>query len=82
MGVKYRFHSCTDMDFKLMTICFGGELKMTNGYCEYVGEVESKAFGIQGDIELESLKNMISDRFDICLETYELKLSHLHPLQN
>lgn len=54
---------------------------MTNGYCDYVGEIVSKAFVIQNSIELDSFKQMISDRFDICLETYELKLSHLHPLQ-
>lgn len=69
------------MDLKILTVCVGGEFKVTNGYCEYVGDLVSKAFMIDSNIDLEALMTMISNRFDICLKTYELRLSHLHPVQ-
>ncbi|KAL8137960.1 hypothetical protein V2J09_003961 [Rumex salicifolius] len=68
------------MQLKVLTVCFGGEWKMKDDYCAYVGDLISKAFVIEDNMQLDVVRNMIMERFNI-IPTPDISLTHLHPFQ-
>lgn len=45
-----------------------------DGYCGYVGGYIYKAFVIEDNFQLDEMKQLIMDRFDISSTTYHISL--------
>ncbi|KAL8138136.1 hypothetical protein V2J09_004137 [Rumex salicifolius] len=69
------------MELKVLTVYFGGEWKIKDDCCGYVGDFISKAFVIDNNMHLDALRKLIMKRFNINSTMDDISLTHLHPFQ-